>query len=163
MLPRVLAASGVSLGGVLLLPSLDPSLSGPSSLLRSSPLYHLLSDSVATPLVKALYDGEDAHNMAILALRRNLAPVAPSFGVSAERDALLSTSLRSPHRAQLVLRLRNCVCLAAGFDKDGKVPLELLQAGFGAVEVGSVTPEPQEGNAKPRVFRLEEDQGVINR
>ena len=55
------------------------------------------------------------------------------------------------------------VGLAAGFDKDGEVPAQMLGLGFGFVEVGTVTPKPQKGNPKPRLFRLVEDQAVINR
>ena len=61
------------------------------------------------------------------------------------------------------LRFANPVGLAAGFDKDGEVPDQMLGLGFGFVEVGTVTPLPQVGNDRPRLFRLEEDQGVINR
>lgn len=53
--------------------------------------------------------------------------------------------------------------LAAGFDKHGEAVSGLFKMGFSFVEVGSVTPEPQPGNAKPRVFRLIEDEAVINR
>jgi dihydroorotate dehydrogenase len=53
--------------------------------------------------------------------------------------------------------------LAAGFDKDAEAVDGLLGMGFGFVEVGSVTPEPQPGNPRPRVFRLDADQAVINR
>uniref|UniRef100_A0A8C5T095 Dihydroorotate dehydrogenase (quinone), mitochondrial n=1 Tax=Laticauda laticaudata TaxID=8630 RepID=A0A8C5T095_LATLA len=60
-------------------------------------------------------------------------------------------------------RFRNPLGLAAGFDKHGEAVDGLFRMGFGFVEVGSVTPEPQEGNAKPRVFRLPEDQAIINR
>ena len=55
------------------------------------------------------------------------------------------------------------VGLAAGFDKDAEVPAEMLSLGFGFVEVGTVTPRPQKGNSKPRLFRLAEDRAVINR
>jgi dihydroorotate dehydrogenase len=55
------------------------------------------------------------------------------------------------------------VGLAAGFDKDAEVPEQMLGLGFGFVEVGTVTPRPQSGNPKPRLFRLTEDQAVINR
>ena len=58
---------------------------------------------------------------------------------------------------------KNPIGLAAGFDKNGEVPNEILSSGFGFTEVGTVTPKPQEGNPKPRVFRLEEDNAVINR
>ncbi|XP_003742907.1 dihydroorotate dehydrogenase (quinone), mitochondrial [Galendromus occidentalis] len=60
-------------------------------------------------------------------------------------------------------KFRNCVGLAAGFDKDGEAVQGLFDWGFGFVEVGSVTPESQPGNDKPRVFRLRGDQGIINR
>jgi dihydroorotate dehydrogenase len=55
------------------------------------------------------------------------------------------------------------VGLAAGFDKDAEVPDAMLGVGFGFVEVGTITPLPQAGNPKPRLFRLAEDEGVINR
>lgn len=61
------------------------------------------------------------------------------------------------------LEFSNPVGLAAGFDKHAEVPDALLGLGFGFVEVGSVTPRPQPGNPRPRVFRLEEDRAVINR
>ncbi len=53
--------------------------------------------------------------------------------------------------------------MAAGFDKDAEVPDQLLGLGFGFTEVGSITPLPQAGNPKPRLFRLVEDRAVINR
>ena len=61
------------------------------------------------------------------------------------------------------LRLPNPVGLAAGFDKNGEVLAPLSRAGFGFVEVGAVTPRPQPGNPRPRLFRLTEDHAVINR
>ena len=57
----------------------------------------------------------------------------------------------------------NPVGLAAGFDKHAEAMDGMLKMGFGFVEVGSVTPEPQEGNPQPRVFRLQEDKAIINR
>jgi len=57
----------------------------------------------------------------------------------------------------------NPVGLAAGYDKDARVPDAMLRLGFGFTEVGTVTPRPQPGNPKPRAFRLEEDQAIINR
>ena len=60
-------------------------------------------------------------------------------------------------------KLTNPLGLAAGFDKHGEAYEGMLGLGFGFVEVGSVTPEPQPGNPLPRVFRLEEDKAVINR
>jgi len=61
------------------------------------------------------------------------------------------------------LKFKNPVGLAAGFDKDAKLINQLSFAGFGFIEVGTVTPEPQPGNPKPRLFRLPLDQGLINR
>jgi len=61
------------------------------------------------------------------------------------------------------LKFKNPVGLAAGFDKDAKLINQLSFAGFGFIEVGTVTPEPQPGNPKPRLFRLPRDQGLINR
>ena len=61
------------------------------------------------------------------------------------------------------IALKNPVGLAAGFDKDGKAIAGLERLGFSFVEIGSVTPLPQPGNPKDRVFRLEEDEAVINR
>lgn len=60
-------------------------------------------------------------------------------------------------------QLPNPIGLAAGFDKHGEACEAMLGVGFGFVEVGSVTPKPQLGNPRPRVFRLEEDRAVINR
>jgi dihydroorotate dehydrogenase len=61
------------------------------------------------------------------------------------------------------LDFANPVGLAAGYDKDGRVPDAMLRLGFGFVEIGTVTPRPQPGNPKPRLFRLERDQAIINR
>ena len=61
------------------------------------------------------------------------------------------------------LSFANPVGLAAGYDKDARVPDEMLRLGFGFVEVGTVTPRPQPGNPTPRLFRLEQDQAIINR
>ena len=60
------------------------------------------------------------------------------------------------------LDFKNPIGLAAGFDKNAEVISQLLDLGFGFVEVGTVTPKPQVGNEKPRVFRLKEDQAIIN-
>ncbi len=96
-------------------------------------------------------DAETAHGMAISALKTGLLPVAP-----APQDPALETNVFG-------LRFPNPVGLAAGFDKDAEVPREILKVGFGFTEVGTVTPLPQPGNPKPRMFRLSEDRGVINR
>jgi dihydroorotate dehydrogenase len=96
-------------------------------------------------------DPEQAHEAAIKALKLGLGP----RGTSAD-DAILATRLGD-------LALPNCVGLAAGFDKNAEVPDAMLTAGFGLVECGTVTPLAQSGNPRPRLFRLSEDRGVINR
>ena len=61
------------------------------------------------------------------------------------------------------LSFKNPVGLAAGFDKDGKFFNQMSKLGFGFIEIGTVTPLPQKGNPKPRLFRLPEDKALINR
>jgi len=101
------------------------------------------------PLIRPLQP-ETAHNLALWALKNRLAS-----GRSYD-DPVLEMSLWG--RA-----FKNPVGLAAGFDKDADVPMQALALGFGFVEIGSVTPRPQPGNPKPRLFRLDEDRAVINR
>ncbi len=96
-------------------------------------------------------DPETAHWLAIRALRAGLVPRPPAI-----EDSLLSQDLWG-------LAFRNPIGLAAGFDKHAEVPDAMLAQGFGFVEVGSVTPRPQPGNPRPRLFRLAEDEAVINR
>ncbi|TCM18573.1 dihydroorotate oxidase A [Novosphingobium sp. PhB165] len=95
-------------------------------------------------------DAESAHGLALKALKlagSSRAPVSP---------ACLATQVAG-------IAFPNPVGMAAGFDKDGEVPDALLGLGFGFAEVGSITPLPQSGNPKPRLFRLVEDRAVINR
>ena len=61
------------------------------------------------------------------------------------------------------ITFKNPVGLAAGFDKNGEYYNDMANFGFGFVEIGSLTPEPQSGNTKPRIFRLPEDKAIINR
>jgi len=103
-----------------------------------------------------LLDPEDAHGAAIMALRLGLGPTAPPD------DPILATELAGGGEVE-GLRLSNPIGLAPGFDKDALVFPQMLRAGFGFVECGTVTPEPQEGNPRPRLFRLSEDRAVINR
>lgn len=97
-----------------------------------------------------VFDPEDAHCLAIKGLRAGLGPR------SSGDDAILAVELAG-------LSLPNCVGLAPGFDKNAEVFGPMLAAGFGFVECGTVTPLPQAGNPRPRLFRLSEDQAVINR
>jgi dihydroorotate dehydrogenase len=105
------------------------------------------------PLVRPAFfamDAERAHNISLSALA--LLPVSNPPPL----DSMLSSRVAG-------LEFPNPIGLAAGYDKDAKVPNQLLQMGFGFVEVGTLTPLPQAGNAKPRLFRLVEDRAVINR
>jgi len=77
--------------------------------------------------------------------------------------SLFFGSLRGREKEVMGLRFKNPVGLAAGFDKDAKLYNELSAFGFGFIEVGTLTPEPQDGNPKPRLFRIVEDEAVINR
>jgi dihydroorotate dehydrogenase len=95
-------------------------------------------------------DPEDAHGLAIRALKLGLGPRG------GPEDPILATSVAG-------IALPNAVGLAPGFDKDAEVFAPMLRAGFGFVECGTVTPRPQSGNPRPRLFRLSEDRAVINR
>lgn len=95
-------------------------------------------------------DPETAHGLALRALRR------PWPGRPAEDDPILRVEA-------LGLRFSNPIGLAAGFDKDAVALAGLARLGFGFLEAGTVTPRPQPGNPKPRLFRLTEDRAVINR
>tara|TARA_B100000029_G_scaffold435181_1_gene449008 strand:+ start:24 stop:1070 length:1047 start_codon:yes stop_codon:yes gene_type:complete len=98
-------------------------------------------------------DPETAHDLAIKSLKFN--PL-PSKMFEVENEEMLSIKLFGKN-------FPNPIGLAAGFDKSAEVYNSILKLGFGFVEVGTVTPKKQYGNPKPRVFRLEEDQALINR
>ena len=95
-------------------------------------------------------DPERAHNLTLAALATGLGPRGRPD------DPILVTTVAG-------LALPNPLGLAAGFDKDALVPAAMLRMGFGFVEIGTVTPRPQVGNPRPRVFRLVAERAVINR
>jgi len=106
--------------------------------------------SLARPVLSAL-DPETAHRATITALK-----------------AGLYQRRRNDSNAALAIRVAgldfpNPLGIAAGFDKNGEVPAALLALGFGFAEIGTVTPQPQAGNPRPRLFRLTRDRAVINR
>jgi dihydroorotate dehydrogenase len=106
-------------------------------------------DAFSLPLLR-WFDPEDAHRLAIQGLR------------------LLPPMRARPDDAKLAVRafglnFPNPVGMAAGFDKSAEAPDSLLRLGFGFVEIGTVTPKPQAGNPRPRLFRLERDEAVVNR
>ncbi|MBB5689201.1 quinone-dependent dihydroorotate dehydrogenase [Roseomonas alkaliterrae] len=106
--------------------------------------------SALMPLLRGL-DAETAHGIALKALAAGLAGRD-----SGRDDPVLATEAFG-------LSFRNPIGLAAGFDKDAVAVLPLMRLGFGFVEAGTVTPRPQPGNPRPRLFRLVEDAAVINR
>jgi len=108
-----------------------------------------LFDRLSRPLMRAL-DPEDAHRLALKALR-----FMPGRGRPADPPELAVRAFG--------LNFPNPAGIAPGFDKNAEAPDALLRLGFGFVEVGTVTPRPQTGNPRPRLFRLDADQGVINR
>jgi dihydroorotate dehydrogenase len=96
-------------------------------------------------------DAETAHGVSIKALKSGLVAVP-----GARPDPRLCVEMAG-------LKFPSPLGMAAGYDKNAEVPDALLRLGFGFVEVGTITPQPQPGNPKPRIFRLPEDQAVINR
>lgn len=108
-----------------------------------------LFDRLLAPLLRTL-DPEQAHAFALAALKR-----APLRCAAPDDEKLRVTAFG--------LTFPNPVGVAAGFDKHAEVPDQLLRLGFGFVEAGGVTPRPQPGNPRPRLFRLDADEAVINR
>ena len=96
-------------------------------------------------------DPELAHTLAIKALKFNYNPIH-----NIQKDSSIETSIFGK-------TIINPIGIAAGFDKDAEVYNPLFRLGFGFVEVGTITPLKQSGNPKPRIFRLEEDEALINR
>lgn len=103
---------------------------------------------------------ETAHEVGLRALRYGLLPPQKFLG-----KGILTKFVPNKMLSQNILGLdfKNPVGMAAGFDKNAEVINQLLMQGFGFVEAGTVTPLPQSGNPKPRVFRLTEDKAIINR
>ncbi|ESK91028.1 dihydroorotate dehydrogenase [Moniliophthora roreri MCA 2997] len=105
---------------------------------------------VLTPLLRHTLDAETSHKMAVKVLRSGLGPKD-----AIPDDEKLSVELWGR-------RISNPIGLAAGFDKDGEAIDGLFDLGFSWVEIGSVTPKPQSGNLRPRIFHLPEDEALIN-
>ncbi len=106
-------------------------------------------DAFSLPLLR-WFDPEDAHRLAVQGLKL-LPPTRPR--VDDHKLTVRAFGLNFP----------NPIGMAAGFDKNAEVSDALLKLGFGFVEIGTVTPRPQTGNSRPRIFRLERDEAVINR
>ncbi|MGB6955377.1 MAG: dihydroorotate dehydrogenase (quinone), partial [Bradyrhizobium sp.] len=106
-------------------------------------------DALSLPLLRWL-DPEDAHRLAVHGLKM-LPPARPR--ADDPKLAVRAFGLNFP----------NPIGMAAGFDKNGEVADAVLRLGFGFIEIGTVTLKPQGGNPRPRIFRLERDEGIINR
>lgn len=106
--------------------------------------------NLAKPFLMRL-DPEKAHNMTLKALKAGVFPMCPQLSLPMLEQTLWG------------LKFPNPLGLAAGFDKNAEVIGPMLRMGFGYVEAGTVTPKPQEGNPKPRVFRDPDHNAVINR
>ncbi|ARM86920.1 dihydroorotate dehydrogenase (quinone) [Rhizobium sp. CIAT894] len=98
-----------------------------------------------------LFDPETAHGMSIAALKSGLVPACQVTPDPRLRQTVAGLAFDNP------------LGMAAGYDKNAEVPEALLKLGFGFTEIGTVTPKPQAGNPRPRIFRLVEDEAVINR
>jgi dihydroorotate dehydrogenase len=124
--------------------------------LRATPAYAAVVDNVGMAILRSI-DPELAHNTSVMAARMGLAPKDASLQPPTSREAdILRTRVCG-------IEFRSPIGLAAGFDKQAEAIEGLLDAGFGFVEVGTVTPLPQPGNPQPRMFRLPADGAVINR
>lgn len=137
---RAWTAAGLVLGGLLAVYAYDSSAGIHRWLVI--PLLHAWTKD----------DPEESHKIAVKVLASGLAPV----DIKADQEDILGFDLWGKH-------FSNPVGLAAGFDKHGEAIDGLFNLGFGYVEIGSITPEPQDGNPKPRFFRLPSTQSVINR
>jgi dihydroorotate dehydrogenase len=113
--------------------------------------------SIIRPLLFAL-NAEQAHHFTFKTLK--IAFKVP--GISNLVQAFFGP-IKGHEKEVMGLHFKNPIGLAAGFDKDAKLYNELSAFGFGFIEIGTLTPKPQAGNAKPRLFRLVEDESVINR
>ncbi|WP_375261273.1 quinone-dependent dihydroorotate dehydrogenase [Palleronia sp.] len=109
-----------------------------------------LSERLGLAALRRL-DPERAHGLALRALRAGLVPLPGPVTSSRLRTTLAGMTLSNP------------IGLAAGFDKNAEAVRPLARTGFGFLEVGAATPRPQEGNPRPRLYRLTEDHAAINR
>ena len=110
-------------------------------------------------LISRLFGAERAHSFSIWTLRiADRIPLAKWF-----MRKIYAVEDKSLEREVFGLHFRNPIGLAAGFDRNGEVFRPLSALGFGFIEIGTVTPRPQQGNPKPRVFALPEDNAILNR
>ncbi|KAG7663593.1 URA9 [[Candida] subhashii] len=137
---------------ILLIGGLAGAIAGGYYLLDARSAFH---EYVLCPLIRTFTDGEQGHKLGIFFMKYGLAPRLLDEGYNDQSDILGVDVFGT--------KLRNPIGLAAGLDKDGEAIEALFNSGFSYVEIGSITPEPQPGNPKPRFFRLPRDDAVINR
>ncbi|MEZ7495970.1 quinone-dependent dihydroorotate dehydrogenase [Leeuwenhoekiella aequorea] len=113
--------------------------------------------SIIRPLLFK-YDPEKVHHFTFKSIR-----LLSGIGLTKFLKPVFNVEDKHLERTVFGLKFKNPVGLAAGFDKDAKLFQELSDFGFGFVEIGTLTPKPQDGNPKKRLFRLKEDQAIINR
>lgn len=148
------ATAQAVVGGAIVVGALEVTTHLPSQG-RSSALYHSLVDDVVVPAMRATLSPESAHKLAL-----HMAFMAPTYRPSAKEQKLnVAVTLWDTNPTTFA----NPIGLAAGYDKDGTAIAPLMKMGFGFVEIGSVCLREQPGNASPRMFRLEQDGGIINR
>lgn len=104
------------------------------------------------------FDPEAVHHFSFKAIK-----IAHKIGLGGVIRSMYAVEDKSLEREVFGLKFKNPVGLAAGFDKDAKLFKELSGFGFGFIEIGTLTPKPQPGNPKKRLFRLKADQAIINR
>ncbi|RLV89710.1 Dihydroorotate dehydrogenase [Spathaspora sp. JA1] len=151
-LKRTTLKSSFIPGPIVFIGGFAVALAGGYYLLDSRSAFH---EYVLCPLIRTFTDGEQGHKLGIFFMKYGLAPRLLDEGYNDQSDVLGVEVFGT--------KLRNPIGLAAGLDKDGEAIESLFNSGFSYVEIGSITPEPQPGNPKPRFFRLSRDEAVINR
>lgn len=125
-----------------------------------------IHEYVILPMVRLLFDGEDSHKLAIEFLKYPFLNPSESSNWNdvhdPERKLEVTLFQNSKNPKVKPITLRTPVGVAAGLDKNGEGIDSLFNLGFSVVEIGSITPEPQPGNPRPRFFRLEKDRACIN-
>jgi len=145
-------------GGAVVVGSLEVTTHLPSQG-RSSTFYHGLADDWVVPAMRRFLGPEEAHKIAL-----KIAMLAPTHRPSVKEQRLnVEVRLWEGNNKTNTKLFSNPIGLAAGYDKDGTAISSLMAMGFGHVEVGSVCLKAQPGNPSPRMFRLAEDEAIINR
>ncbi|EGW30993.1 uncharacterized protein SPAPADRAFT_72880 [Spathaspora passalidarum NRRL Y-27907] len=144
--------SSIIPGPILFIGGIGVVVAGGYYMLDARSAFH---EYVLCPLIRTFTDGEQGHKLGIFFMKYGLSPRLLDEGINDQSDVLGVEVFGT--------KLRNPIGLAAGLDKDGEAIESLFNCGFSYVEIGSITPEPQPGNPKPRFFRLPRDDAVINR